>query len=150
MVELRRMTSGSAGGWSVKWLASNTTIVSSVPLARVAARCEPSGDHVGKPKVPLEASASSVAWPRSSTSSIEPSFASTASVPVEAMGVSVAVAGEASELGAGDPAGTSVVGVPEVTPLTDGAGLPDGLGPPQAVTTIATSASAEPASDLIA
>ena len=57
---------------------SKTRIVASVKLVWTAAICDPSGDHVGKPKVPASPLASIVGRPPASVSQSDPSLRTTA------------------------------------------------------------------------
>jgi hypothetical protein len=83
MASSLRITTGSAAPAA----ASNTT--RSAPddgLARTVAICVPSGDQVGKPKVPFATSASSVDRPSGPTIDNEPSAARMAIEPLDAIG----------------------------------------------------------------
>lgn len=89
---------------------------------------DPSGDHVGKPNVPFDVSASNVDRPPASTIDNEPSALRTAIDPEDAMGVD-GCAGAAVPLAAALTTGEGAADALE-------AGLPDGAGPPHAATAI--------------
>jgi hypothetical protein len=89
---------------------------------------DPSGDQVGKPNVPFDASASNVDRPAASTIDSEPSALRTAIDPDDAMGVD-GCDGAAEPLAAALAAGEGAAVALE-------AGFPDGAGPPHAATAI--------------
>ncbi len=94
--------------------------------------CDPSGDHVGNPKVPSATPARTVDSPAASMITREPSRSRTAIDPDDAIRPRLAAAVGAALAIAGEGFAVAIDGV------TD-AGLPEGAGPPHAAarTTIA-------------
>jgi hypothetical protein len=115
-------------------VASNTTSDVSVPLDRTAAIRDPSGDHVGNPKLPSASPDKAADRPPASMIDNEASWLRTAIDPDAAIGRSatIEVVGSAAGLDVAIALGVADAGV--------ASGVEDGVGPPHAATRRAVAA----------
>jgi hypothetical protein len=123
---LLKIAMGSAGRSAMALAASNTTSEFSVALDRTAATFDPSGDHVGNPKLPSASVDSATDRPPASMIESDASWLSTAIDPDDAIGPVVTVEDVGSVVGVGAAVAAGLANAAVA------AGVDEGAGPPQA------------------